>query len=199
MSPFIETIKVENGEARNLRFHQARFNRTRFEKLGLESHPALADEIIIPPSARDGLFKCRLIYDQKISRVEFSPYVRPDIRTLKLISDDQITYDYKSADRSALRALYDLRGSCDDILILKKGWISDSYFANVVMWDGSRWYTPESPLLEGTMRAFLLESGAIKRADIRIEDLSKFSKLRLINALNDLYDSPLIPIEALSW
>ena len=49
------------------------------------------------------------------------------------------------------------------------------------------------------MRAFLLETGAVKRADIRIEDLSKFSKIRLINALNDLNDSPLIPIEALSY
>ena len=86
--------------------------------------------------------------------------------------------------------MYNQRGSCDDILILKKGWITDSYYANVVLWDGVQWFTPEEPLLEGTMRASLLEKGIIKTAGIRIEDLSRFRSLRLINALNNWNDAP---------
>ena len=57
MYPFIETIKVLNGKARNLRFHQARFVRTRAEMLGLRSHPLLEDEIIIPDSCKRGIIQ----------------------------------------------------------------------------------------------------------------------------------------------
>jgi len=199
MYPYIETIKVLNGEVKNLRFHQERFIRTRSEMLGLMSHPLLEDEIIIPTHAREGLFKCRVLYDHELTRVEFHPYVRPEIGSLKLISSDQISYSYKSADRSALTALYNLKGPCDDILILKNGWITDSYFANVVLWDGVQWFTPEEPLLAGTMRASLLEMGVIKTAGIRIEDLSRFRSIRLINAFNDLNDSPQIPVGAITW
>ena len=198
MYPYIETIKVENGELKNLRFHQARFIRTRIEMLGLNSHPELKKKIFVPDRARKGLFKCRVLYDLKITHVEFHPYQRPEIRSLKLVSDDPITYSYKSADRSALTALYNLRGSCDDILILKNGKITDSSFANVVLWDGFQWFTPEEPLLEGCMRAFLLENGLIKTASIRMEDLPRFKSLKLINALNHLNDVPHIPMEAVT-
>jgi 4-amino-4-deoxychorismate lyase len=199
MFPFIETIKIWNGEVKNLHFHQARFNRTRNEMLGLKSHPALSKEIIIPSYAKNGLFKCRILYDHQVTGVEFQPYDRAVIRSLKLIDGSQVSYPYKSSDRSALIALYDQRDSCDDILILKDGRITDSYFANVVFWDGSDWVTPEPPLLEGTMRAFLLGKGTIKKAGIRIEDLSGFRSLKLINALNDWSDAPHIPVEAVTW
>jgi 4-amino-4-deoxychorismate lyase len=197
MSPFIETIKVFDGEVKNLSFHQARFERTRSKMLGFKSHPALEEKIVIPANAREGLFKCRILYDHSEIGVEFLPYLRPEIRSLKLISDDQIIYSYKSADRSALTALYNLRGSCDDILIVKNGKITDSYFANVVLWDGFQWFTPEEPLLEGCMRASLLEKGLIKTASIRIESLPRFTSLKLINALNHLNETALIPLEAI--
>ncbi|MFO7671691.1 MAG: aminotransferase class IV family protein [Bacteroidales bacterium] len=199
MFPFIETIKIWNGEVKNLPFHQARFNRTRNEMLGLTSHPALSKEIIIPTHARNGLFKCRILYDHQVTGVEFQPYERAEIRSLKLIDGGQVSYPYKSTDRSALTALYDQRDSCDDILILKDGRITDSYFANVVFWNGSNWVTPEFPLLEGTMRAFLLGKGIIKTAGIRIKDLSGFKSLKLINALNDWSDAPHIPVESVTW
>ncbi len=110
MYPYIETIKIEKGEARNLRFHQERFMRTRAEMLGLKSHPCLADEIIIPAQAKEGIFKCRVIYDQKMKPGwSIYPYVRPDIRSLKLIPDNQISYPYKSTDRSALSACINKR------------------------------------------------------------------------------------------
>lgn len=199
MYPFIETIKILDGEARNLSFHQARFERTRKQALGLKNHPSLEAEIIIPASSSRGLFKCRVLYDQNEIRSEIQPYQRPTIRSLKLLRSDQITYTYKSADRSSLSALYKLRGACDDILIVKRGLITDSYYANVVFWDGARWLTPEKPLLEGCMRAYLLEKGVINKAPIRIEDLSNFRKLKLINALNDWNDAPSLPVDALSW
>lgn len=198
MSPFIETLKVKNGEMPNLSFHQARFERTRYEIFGFRSHPALKDEIVIPEHAKRGIFKCRVVYDQLDINIEFQAYIPPDIKSLKVIIKDDISYEYKSADRSALTELYKQRGTCDDILIVKKGWVTDSYFANLVFWDGSRWLTPDTPLLPGCMRASLLENGTIEEAGIRIEDLNRFRDLKLINALNDWHDAPTIPIEALS-
>ena len=35
--------------------------------------------------------------------------------------------------------LFEQRGSCDDILIVKQSCITDSYFANVVLGDGVSW------------------------------------------------------------
>jgi len=57
MYPFIETIRVENGELKNLPFHQARFIRTRIEMLGLKSHPELKEMIVVPERAKRGIFK----------------------------------------------------------------------------------------------------------------------------------------------
>ena len=198
MCQFIESIKILDGEAMNLPYHQARFERTRSEILGLKNHPQLENEILVPLTARRGLFKCRILYDHSEVRVDFHPHIKPEISSLKLVSDNQISYTYKSADRSALGALFNLRGSCDDILIIKNGRITDSYFANVVFWDGSRWLTPEKPLLEGCMRASLLKNGVINTADIQLKDLSRYKSLRLINALNDWSDAPHLPLKALS-
>ncbi len=199
MYPFIETIKVLDGEVKNLPCHQARFERTRSDMFGLKKHPVLVDEILVPERAGKGLFKCRILYDHSEVRVEFHPHIKPEISSLKLVLSDQISYTYKSADRSALSALFKQRDSCDDILIIKKGRITDSYFANVVLWDGSRWLTPEKPLLEGCMRASLLKTGVIDIADIQLKDLSQYKSIRLINALNDWSDAPQLPLEALSW
>ena len=93
---------------------------------------------------------------KNITRIEFEPYVRPAVRSLKVVLSDSISYGYKSADRSALDHLFQLRGECDDILIVKKGCVTDSYYANVAFWDGKHWFTPDTPLLPGTMRASLL-------------------------------------------
>ena len=199
MFPFIETIKVLDGEVMNLPCHQARFERTRSEMLGLKKHPQLDNEIHVPLTAQRGLFKCRILYDHSEVRVEFHPHIKPEISSLKLVSSDQISYAYKSADRSALSALFNQRGSCDDILIIKKGRITDSYFANVVLWDGFRWLTPVKPLLEGCMRASLLKAGVINTADIQLKDLPLYKSIRLINALNDWSDAPQIPVEAIGW
>lgn len=199
MSPFIETIKLLDGEAINLCFHQARFERTRRDIFGCNSHPLLKEKISPPLNLSSGIFKCRVLYDREKLEVEYHTHIKPEISSLKLITSNDIEYAYKSSDRSGLTELYRQKGDFDDILIIKNGRITDSYYANVVFWDGSQWFTPENPLLQGCMRASLIKSGSIKTEDIRVKDLSKFLSLRLINALNDLNDAPDISINALSW
>ncbi len=131
----------------------------------------------------DGVFKCRIIYSKQIEKIEFIPYQLPKIRTLKIIVDDQIEYNHKYLDRNQLDLLYRKRGACDDILIVKNGLITDTWFANILFFNGKEWITPSKPLLKGTQRSKLLDQEAIKTADIRLDDLKYFKKARIINAM----------------
>jgi 4-amino-4-deoxychorismate lyase len=195
MSPYIETIKLMNGVLENLSWHQIRFERTRRETLGLRKHPALEQVITIPGGLERGLYKCRVVYGKTIERIEFEPHEKRVVNSLKLVVSETISYGYKFASRSDLDTLYQMRGDCDDILIVKNGCLTDSYYANVVLWDGARWTTPDTPLLPGTMRASLLANGLITEKHILAEHLDQYEKARLINAMNHLRESPDIPVE----
>ena len=115
-----------------------------------------------------------------------------------MVSADDLDYTYKYSKREKLESLFALRGACDDVLIVRKGLITDSSYANVVFFDGGQWWTPKVPLLEGTCRARLLADGQIKAAALRVEDVKPFKGLKLINALRDM-DQPMIPIESLVY
>jgi 4-amino-4-deoxychorismate lyase len=195
MSPYIETISLQEGVLRNLPYHQARLERTRLRELGLSSHPRLEEVIQVPEGLERGWLKCRVHYGEKIERIEYEPHIRRRINSLKLVYSDKIDYTFKKADRSELQKLYAERGSCDDILIVKEDCLSDSFYANTAFWDGTGWFTPDTPLLKGTMRAFLLDQNLLREARIRIEDLVKYSKVRLINAMNDLQEGAEITMD----
>ena len=129
--------------------------------------------------------------------MEFHPHSPLQVNTLQLIRSGPLDYAYKYEDRRALQALYEQRGDCDDILIIVEGKLTDSFYANVALWDGSQWYTPDSPLLPGTMRASLLEKGLLIARTIREKDLWDFLNIRLINALNPLEEGRDIPVSAI--
>lgn len=197
MSQFIETIQLLHGKLRNLEFHQERFERTRREVLGIRNHPRLAEVICIPKGLEQGKLKCRLTYSYVVELVEFEPHIQRKVNSLKLVYSDNIDYFFKYADRSKLQSLYKKRGNCDDILVVKKGQISDSFYANVVFWDGKEYITPDTPLLPGTMRASLLNKGLIREESISPDDLSKFAGIKLINAMYDLQVAAELPIKAI--
>ena len=197
MSRFIETIQVLHGELKNLEFHQERFERTRSQVLGLKRHPLLAEVIRIPQGLDRGLFKCRVSYKKEITLIEFERQQARKVQSLRLVYSDSIDYSYKYADRSGLQSLFDQREECDDILVVKNACITDSFYANVVFWDGKTWFTPDTPLLPGTMRASLLKQGLIKEGRIAPENLPDYQVLKLINAMNDLEQSPDISIKSI--
>jgi len=197
MSRFFETIKLLNGELKNLEYHQERFERTRSETMGLNLHPRLSDSIMIPEGLEDSLLKCRVVYAEEIIRIEYEPQTVREVRSLKLVYSDIIAYGFKYADRSELENLFNQRGDCDDILVVKNGCITDSFYANVVFWSGEGWITPDTPLLPGTMRASLLRKGLIGHSRITPGDLAGFQTLKLINAMNDLQQAPEIPIDSI--
>jgi 4-amino-4-deoxychorismate lyase len=197
MSRFIETIQLLNGKLLNLEFHQERFERTRKEVLGLRKHPRLEEVIRIPEGLETGRLKCRLTYRKEIELFEFEAQLVHEVRTLKLVYADSIDYGYKYADRRELEELFRQRKECDDILVVKNGNLSDSFYANVVLWNGKHWETPDTPLLPGTMRASLLRKGSIRERRITPEDLPHYKVLKLINAMNNMENAREISIDSI--
>lgn len=189
MSRFIETIKIQNGLPCKLPLHEARLQRTR-QHFFPDAPPTLplADWLQVPADCREGIYKCRVIYAEALLQVAFIPYTPRPIRSLKLVVDDAIDYAWKYEDRSSLECLFAQKGDCDDILIVKNGFLSDSSYSNLAFYDGEVWFTPETPLLHGVQREWLLREGRIIPAPIRVEDLNGFSQIALINAMLQLGD-----------
>jgi 4-amino-4-deoxychorismate lyase len=145
-----------------------------------------------------GLFKCRVVYDRQIKKIEFLPYVMPRINSLQPVACNSMDYSFKYEDRSRLQQLYALRGAAADILIIKNGLITDTSFCNVVFYNGKQWLTPERPLLRGVRRAALLEQEQILTAVIRWDDLQYFTKVRLVNAMIRFEDRLEFPVKWIS-
>ena len=185
MCPLLETIKVKNGRLQNLELHQERVNRSRFELMGLKGPLQLESIIQVGDDVKQGIFKCRVVYGKTFGKIEFIPYHPKQVKTLKVVFDDEIEYNYKFSDRTHLEKLLLQKGECDDILIVKHGLVTDNSYANIIFFDGICWYTPNQPLLRGTKRESLITSGKIKSTEIKINDLHKFSKFALINAMLD--------------
>lgn len=192
MYPLIETIKCDNGILFNMDFHQARFEKALREYFFVSKEIKLFDCIEVPESAKQGLFRCRVTYSAQIEKVEFLPHQYRQIKSLKLLEDNYIDYRYKYANRENLNRLFEQRGGCDDILIVQNGRITDSYVANPVFFDGKKWWTPDTPLLPGTQRAKLLEEKKIFECRITPEDIAKYEKTGLLNAMQDLENMPVI-------
>jgi 4-amino-4-deoxychorismate lyase len=171
----IETIKIEHNIAHNIHYHQARFDRTRKELWGAQEPIELSKEINAPTEA---LYKCRITYGEKIEKIEYLPYVKKLPQSFTLV-ESELDYRYKFADRSAIEALK----IQEEIIITKKGYLTDTSIANIALLKGEEWFTPKKALLRGTMRAKLLDGGLIKEKDIKIEDLEKYTNFALINAM----------------
>lgn len=183
MSLFLETIRIENGRVMHIDYHRERMTRS-FDYAGIIPGKWFRENFIpgnlIPES---GLHKCRIIYNREIISLEITPYVQKSIRSLKIVESARLDYELKYADRSAINMLFEKRGECDDILIVCEKKITDTSYCNVALEREGLWYTPVSPLLKGTMRAFLLERGLIREDEILLQQLSHFKSVRLFNAM----------------
>lgn len=182
MYPFIETIRIEQGKACNLSYHNERLNNTLHhfwpDCAGIE----LGEYLKLTPEMNG--MKCRVIYDGGgIKEISYEAYQMRPIHSLQLVYSDDIDYTYKSTDREALNRLFACRGERDDILIVRRGLLTDTSIANIALFDGKDWFTPKLPLLRGTCRTALIDNGIIKEKDIRPEELSSYSFVRLFNAM----------------
>jgi len=193
MCLLLETIKTVDRNLVNLEYHQKRVNRSILDLFNKNARVNLAKEIKVPGYLGKGLFKCRVIYDQEIRKVEFLPYKPQEITTLKLVLCNDLDYSYKFENRQIITKLLELKGQCDDILILKNDLITDTSFCNIIFSDGNNWITPSKPLLKGTQREYLLEKDMISEANIKGTDIYNFNSFKLINAMIDFETSQTLP------
>lgn len=185
---FSEAIKIKDGIIYNLPYHQARIDRTltKFEGLKIDLVSTLAG---ITDDFNNGLFKCRLIYGKAgVENIEFIPYSLRRINTVRLITADDIEYDYKYTDRVRLNELLDQSG-CDDIIIVKNGLVTDAFAANLIFESSDGLFTPDAYLLPGTKRQYLLDMGIIRQKRITVADIKIYDRIRLISAMIDLEDN----------
>lgn len=176
----LETIKIVAGEISNLPYHQRRCNRSRRILFNTSEPLNLACHITDIPVK--GIYRCRILYDTLLQRIEYLPYTPKEIHRLKVVASE-IDYPHKYADRASLSRLLQPHSNIDEVIIEKEGLLTDTTIANIAFYGNGRWYTPETPLLEGTMRAQLLEKGVLQKRLIRKEDLHHYSHIALMNAM----------------
>jgi len=185
MCHLFEVVKVFQKNFFNLDYHSYRFNHTR-EYLFNQDPVDLKDIISIPPEIDNGLYKCRIIYAQKIEKIEFIPYKKRKINSLRFIENDEIDYEYKYLNKECLEKMFLQKGKADDILIIKNKLLTDTSFSNIALFDGIKWFTPTLPLLKGTKIQSLLDRKEIFEDEIKISELKLFKKVALINAMLDI-------------
>jgi 4-amino-4-deoxychorismate lyase len=190
MCRFIESIRVHNGVFQHPEYHNRRWNMTRHSFWSGSPVWDVSDLVKIPEHLKEGVYKCRIVYDEQIRQVDFQPYYPRRIQTLRLVCSDDVSYPYKFEDRSVLEDLLEQKGDADDILIVRDGFLTDTSFANIALYDGSRWYTPETYLLNGTCRQRLLDEGILAEASIGVTDLARFQAIRPINAMLIFEETP---------
>ncbi|MDN5212069.1 aminotransferase class IV [Fulvivirgaceae bacterium BMA12] len=194
MCRLLESIKITASGVENLERHNERLNASRLEIFGLENQLDLSAFVQSPPLTGEEIIKCRVIYAEEVIKIEYISYCKKDIKTLKVVYDDEVNYAFKFEDRSHLNRLYGLKGECDDVLIIKDGMVTDFSYGNIVFYDGNQWITPGQPLLAGTMRAELIKSGRIVEKNVTPDDLNQYQSFKLINALLG-FDEPERPME----
>ena len=178
-SLLLETIKIEDGEIHNLRYHQKRCNQSR--KALFQSTDTLELSSIINPPKR-GLYRCRILYGETLHSIDYIPYTPKKIQTLRIVPSD-IDYSLKYANRDSLNALLESNKDVDEVIIEKNGYLTDTTISNIAFYDGEQWFTPAKPLLEGTMRAKLIDEGFLQIKEIKREDLYHYSQVALMNAM----------------
>jgi len=175
----LETIRCEEGLPLHLPYHQKRLDDS-LQSLSINTGYDL--KTLITPPVR-GVFRCRFLYDSEHYSIDFIPYVPKKISSLKLIHADHLEYPLKYSNRDTLNALFEQRGDCDDVLIVKNGLLTDTTIANIALFIDGRWFTPKSPLLRGTTRERLIEEGLLIPAPLTPSDISKATQIKVLNAL----------------
>ena len=193
MSLLIESIKVLDGKFCNLFYHEQRMIRSLEVCCGITEDIILEKFLETLAVPEKGLYKCRIVYDDMTKEVEFIPYEPKVIRSLKIVEHNRISYEFKYENRRTIDKLYGQRENCDDILIVKRGMVTDSSFSNIVFRRDKNWYTPWSALLKGTMRQNLIEHNIIQEEEILLTDIKSFQTFKLINAMIE-FDSPEIEV-----
>ncbi|PSR15198.1 MAG: chorismate-binding protein [Bacteroidetes bacterium] len=188
----LETICLLNGKMDLLPLHQERVNHARRKLFGIKKQLNLRTYLAQQVLPATGYHKIRIVYDQGIQSFSCTPYSPRKVSTLRIVELEPFNYRFKYANRSELDKAFTYRDGCDDILMSWNSYLTDTYYGNIALHDGHKWWTPAHPLLKGVRRASLCRQEQLHPTLIRVPDLKYFKELRIINAMIPLADS--VPI-----
>ncbi|MBN1769126.1 MAG: aminotransferase class IV [Prolixibacteraceae bacterium] len=195
MYPIVESICIVNKQFRHIELHNQRFIEACRTHFGKDAGKTPENIIQIPQNIDNKRHKCRLTYDGNHFDYSIEPYIQRKIESLRIVHSNSIEYSIKTTMRNQLDKLFMQREGCDDIIIIKNGFVSDAWAANLILFDGEKWVTPSTPLLKGIQRQYLLNSNKIFEHLISENDLKKFKKIKLINAMTDFAHAPVIEVD----
>lgn len=195
----LESIRCEDGSFPLLQLHQHRVNEA-FRILWPEAPvPDLYEHIQRFSIPQKGLFKCRILYGASLLEPEYQPYTINPPRKLQLARADDLDYSLKWADRRQLNFLFSEKGACDDVLIIRRGLITDTTYCNIAFLRNGIWFTPAEPLLQGVRRKQLIDNNIILPAAITPDQIFKFTHFKTFNAMIGWVDSPPLPISEIRF
>jgi len=190
---FLETVKIVNGELVNFDLHLMRMAKTLnyhysafYTATLLKNLSIAAQQIAVSQCSEAIVFKMRIVYTCNDYSISADPYFAKSVQSLKIVHNDAIDYSFKYEDRSRLTSLLQLRENCDDIMICKNGFITDTSFSNIVFKKYGSYFTPSHFLLNGIKRMQLVSNGFIKEKEITLHNIKEYESFNLINAMLDL-------------
>ena len=133
MCQFVETICIKDGTARHLHYHVERMQRT--IRHFFPHMPMVAEsDLLCDVPTIEGLQKARVVYDEHgIIERTFAPYSIRSIKNIIVVEDNNISYPWKSTNRSMLVKQREKAPSYDEVIIVKDGYITDT---NIVLQNG---------------------------------------------------------------
>lgn len=185
MKRFIESIRIVNTKPVNISLHNERVSKTALHHYGTDLNLPIDKILNENDISVNTLYKLRIVYSNKLESYSIEPYLQKELRVLRAVTNDNIEYSFKYEDRAALDALYSKRGDCDDVLIIRRGIVTDTSYGNVLYSDGEKLYTPANPLLKGTKREQLLRDGKIIERDLPADRIRDFLQWYVINSMLD--------------
>lgn len=200
MFQLVESICIENKELQLIDLHNQRLNRSLQELFGCIATIDLAQIVQIPTKLNNQQYKCRVTTnDGQNFEYEIIPYQQRIIQSLQIVHCNEIDYHIKTSNRNKLDELFAKRQGSDDILIVRNYLLTDSWAANILLYNGIQWVTPQEPLLKGVQREHLLQLGKISEQRIPIDSLIRYQKIKLVNAMIDFDRAPEIEIKHVNF
>lgn len=184
MFQFFEAICLEKDGFRLLDYHQRRVNSV-FSRFYPGYSPHNLARCLVPVPRVEGRTKCRFLYDEKSFAVSYEAYVMRTVTRVTMV-EAHIHYDVKKTDRSIFENYAKMMAPEEMVVFTEDGYLMDSLFSNVVLFDGKRWITPTTCLLRGVKREYYLETGFITLREVRVSDLPSYTSLGFINAMIDI-------------
>jgi 4-amino-4-deoxychorismate lyase len=186
MFPLFETIKIKHQKVFLFDDHLARMKHSIKALSGRDLQIELNEKIILQAIKNDDLFKCRILYSEQEYQIEISTYEKRHIEKIVFINDDDISYPLKFTDKNCFfKHTKNLPATTEPIFIVE-GFLTDSSYSNIALWNGNEWHTPKEPLFFGVRRNVLLNENLIVEKDISIKDMHQYQKISFINAMLDL-------------